>query len=102
MSEPEFIEEPRSWPRFIVDALRTHAAAFYALGAVFFALIALVGVAMVIHINWADIGWLTTIEQRRGAAFEESGSVLTLYLNLTLVLAGLAASLDGLVSKLRD
>ena len=102
MSEPEFTDEPRSWPRFIVDALRAHAAGFYALGVVFFGAFAAVGVSMVIHINWVEIGSLATIEQRRGAPFEADASLLGVYVNVALYLVTLAACSYGLVSKLRD
>lgn len=66
MTDAELLDEPRSWPRVIVDGLRAHAATLWFLASVFFVAIVALDVAVILHLNGIEIGALAAAEARTG------------------------------------
>jgi len=99
VSEPEFRDEPRSWGAFLAAGVRSHATTLYALGAVFFGLFALVGVAVLVHIEVTSVPVIARAEAASDVEYSAEVFLPGLYLNLTVYGLALAACIHGLVKS---
>lgn len=61
-------EQARSWRGIIVDGLRAHATGLWLVGFLFFALIGLLDIAIVLHINVVPIEALAAAEADTGTS----------------------------------
>jgi len=99
MSEPEFRDEPRSWPALAVAGLRRHATVLYALGAVVFGLFLLLGVAVLVHIEVTSVPVIARAETASDVEYSADVFLPGLYLNLTLYAVAFATCVHGLVNS---
>jgi len=99
MSEPEFRDEPRSWRALFVAGVRRHATTLYAVGAVFFGLFVLVGVAILVHIEVTSVGAIARVEAASDVEYSADVFLPGLYLNLTLYAVAFATCVHGLVKS---
>jgi len=98
MGEPEFRDEPRSWPAFLAAGVRRHATALYALGAVFFGLFALVAVAVLVHIEVTSVPVIARAEAASDVEYSADVFLPGLYLNLTVYVLAFGACVWGVLN----
>lgn len=61
-------DEPRSWPQFLVDGLRAHAATLWLVASVFFLAIVALDIAVLAYINGVPVEALAEAEARTGTS----------------------------------
>ncbi len=98
MSE-EYLDEPRSWREFVVDAIERRSHALYALGTVVFGGFTLLGVGMAIHIDVTTIGLFARAEAQSGTVFADEIERWGLYLNTAIYLLAFGACVWGLIGS---